>query len=436
MIQRLYLIINDYRKWFLGIAGIAVARMIGMPLIKTLYDGRIDYDWENKYEQIGNIESDEPYGAKYYLEHIKEIWKDSVILADEKSDYFKTYRNKRCNFLIFNFRGDLNSDFYAILDVLGKGNNIIFCNFSYTYEFSNILSLDYQHNETFYISSFKSVNKPDKATLTYYGNKTEQFDIWQSMLEVNYFEAGNDTIEYGKYGGKGKLENLISTERNEYFAVRRHIGKGKALVNGVPLLYANYVLSVPELTSLSDDMLLNTFDRKLPLVVVCENDRDKGDAESGAKTNMFYVLFSHPATKVALYCLLAMMLFAIFVNSRRRRCPQKELNVQENSSLNYVRHLATLYSAKTDYKELLEIEQRKIMYNLRKEYRFDISTHGFTRPSEFAEKVAKSKNLDAAPIHEALETLESLVSGSATVSRNSYITCLQMLSETVYKTDK
>ena len=128
-------------------------------------------------------------------------------------------------------------------------------------------------------------------------------------------------------------------------------------------------------------------------------------------------------------CATGQRVLAIFVNGRRRRRAETVHEKAQNSSINYIRHLATIYTDETNYNELLRIEKRVLLYRLRKEYYFDMRTRDFTEVSQFAEHIATTKGLRLENIKEVLNTLEELTASGVEVDARSYRLCLGQLSQ-------
>ncbi len=118
---------------------------------------------------------------------------------------------------------------------------------------------------------------------------------------------------------------------------------------------------------------------------------------------------------------------ALIANTRRRRRAETLNKKAQNSSINFIRHLATIYTDDTDYRELLRIEKRVLLYKLRKEFYFDMRTRDFSEVSQFASILAASRGLNEERVKEVLSTLEELTASGVQVDAKSYRLCLELL---------
>ena len=222
---------------------------------------------------------------------------------------------------------------------------------------------------------------------------------------------------------------MISIDDERDVAARREIGYGCITFISSYAFFSNYGVQNEDLRLGMEHVMKNTFDNSLPLVIVYSNN-DEEKEESDININMiFEVLLKNPSSALFLWLLFAALILAIFINGRRRRRAEDVKKKTRNSSINFINHLATIYTDDTDYAELLRIEKRVLLYKLRKEYYFDMRTRDFTQISQFAEHIANSKGLNIDHVREVLNTLEELTDFSVQVDATSYRLCINQLEE-------
>ena len=217
---------------------------------------------------------------------------------------------------------------------------------------------------------------------------------------------------------------LISFNDKYDVVARRDIGKGYVtLTFNDYLFFTNYAVQNKDLRIGMEHIMECTFDKSLPLIIIYNDYEDENDTDG----TPFMVLLKHPATALFLWLLCAALALVIIFNTRRRRRPENVNKKVKNSSINFIRHLATIYTDDTDYRELLRIEKRVLLYKLRKEFYFDMRTRNFSEVSQFASILAANRGLNEEHVKEVLSTLEELTASGVQVDAKSYRLCLEQL---------
>lgn len=418
---------------------ICVLCLICLPYGKRIIDQIPEYKWNTS--NIGEKESKEPFGAKYLDEYLHEYWKGKVYVTENVDSAIEEHKKKRANYLIISAPYYFVSTHTArIISMVDKGNNILLASPN---EFAGIeenFSIDIQEKtwdeRDFDIKDF--LRNPDarKRTELFIMNndnkKLERIRIWDNMFSATMASAlGTDSDSKeadSSYSNipQGTYTSLITIcDQYRDLAALRKIGKGRITFCSSLAFFCNYGVKDEGLRKGMEHIMKNTFDRSLPLVIVYKGTQI---SEEGESTSAFMVLLEHPATALFLWLLVAALLLAIFINGRRRRRAEPIRKKSRNSSIDYIKHLATIYTNSTDYNELLKIEKRVLLYKFRKEYYFDTRTRNFSSISQFAEHVAVSKHLDAAKVRSILDTLEELSTTTGQVDAKSYRLCLEQLS--------
>lgn len=419
----------------------AALAVLGIALTALGYvylDTHRTYDWDS-YE-FGYIQPTSPFGAYYLKEFLEEEWDDEIIYEGGYVDYDKYLSDKKkYNVLSFdNSAFDYNDEtnkydivsdeIKSIVSLLNNGNNFIFA--AENVDFITFFGLDIDTDKAFSITDFDNKeNIPDNVGITTTLGDTI-CHLWSNMIST-YFAGRTKKSKYEEYLRDIPHREQTTLLRNgkRAICVRNKVGKGNATFVGSQLLFSNYGVSREDTKQAIRYIIDNTFDKSLPLLVIFKDyeDIEQSTDTSVDRSNILDVLLANPGTNLAITILLITFILTLLFNSRRRRRAEEERKRERNSSINYTKHLASLYDQTSDYKELLITEQRMLLYNLRKEYRFDISTHSFTRPSEFAPMIAKSKSLDQKQVDEALRTIEYYTEKNGAINERIYIKCIEAI---------
>ena len=410
-----------------GIA-VCVVCIFLFPYGKRLYDQFPRYEWEPNHQ--GNVKNKEAFGAKYLDEYLHETWLGKIYV-ESGAGVLDKYRKKNVNYLFIN---DFEKDSATIAHIISMANNgsrfIYVETDNYFIENLNIFALE--NSPTFDIKDFQREPNAQRRETLYLKNgaKASTIKIWNAMIgfEMNAADSIRSPLDlhYDCYNGipRGTYTSLISRGNGYDIAARRNIGKGCITIVYSFAFFTNYAASDDDMRKGMEHVMDATFDKRLPLVIVYNEEESAGNFTGGSS---FSVLLSHPCTALFLWLLLLALLLAIFVNGRRRQRAESEHKKSANSSISYIRHLATIYTKDTDYSELLKIEKRVLLYKLRKEYYFDMRTRDYTEVSQFAEHIANTKHLDKEAVKEVLTSLEELTAPGVQVDDKAYRVCLEQI---------
>lgn len=413
---------------------------IALTVIGYVYlDTHRTYDWSGF--DFGYSKQTSPRGAYYLKEFLKEEWEGEIIYDGYGVDYNEYLSDKKQKYNVLSFdysafefneetkKYDIVSDeLNSIVSLLNKGNNFIFA--ADSEDLYTLLGLYSETNLIFAISDFDDKEHiPDSIGIMTMSDDTI-CHLWDNMISKYYTSRVKDN-PYEKYLHNIPHRRVTTLLKNgeKPLCIRNQVGNGYATFVGSELLFSNYGVSREDTKQAIRYIIDNTFDKSLPLLVIFKDyeDIEQETDTSVERSNILDVLLANPGTNLAITILLITFLLTLLFNSRRRRRAEEERKRERNSSINYTKHLASLYDQTSDYKELLITEQRMLLYNLRKEYRFDISTHSFTRPSEFAPMIAKSKSLDQKQVADALRTLEYYTEKDGAINERLYIKCIEAI---------
>lgn len=431
MMNKIFTFMTRHTAMIYGGIAVCVVCIFLFPYGKRLYDQFPRYEWEPNHQ--GNVKNKEAFGAKYLDEYLHETWLGKIYVETEE-DALRKFRNKRANYLFFNNYDKDSLEIANIISNANKGNRYIFVGTN-TDLIENLDINATAGNEYFDIKEFHYGNHERKTLIIKNGKgkSTTSIRLWGEMAYDNFMSSALDqdsiivhTPFYHCYGNlpKGTYTPLISLTSGYDIAARRNIGNGCITIVYSFAFFTNYAASDDDMRKGMEHVMNATFDKRLPLVIVYNEEESSGNLTGGSS---FSVLLSHPCTALFLWLLLLALLLAVFVNGRRRQRAESEHKKSANSSISYIRHLATIYTKDTDYSELLKIEKRVLLYKLRKEYYFDMRTRDYTEVSQFAEHIANTKHLDKEAVKEVLTTLEELTAPGVQVDDKAYRVCLEQI---------
>lgn len=405
MINRLKEWLEEHSKRLYAVLGIIILLAVGVPVIHYVVGQRVKYDWGH-YE-FAKKESKQPLGAFYVKQYLEETLGYEII--DDKKKAERLWKSGKCNVLEYCNRDLKQSD-------VKKGTNVLHladgCESYY-----DINTRPYKY---FMIDDFKEQDESIKKVPLYKPGGKQRGDaelhIWNNML--GYYFLPTDV----------KLEQLLVDDRDCCYAIRLKMGKGTVTLVGSKFLVSNYALSKEDTRKAFEEMVEGTFDKSKPVYIdYIDRGFEDGEFDIPEEESAFIVLLQNPKTALAMYIMVGVLLLFVVMNSRRRRAPVADAPRDKNMSISYVRHIATLYDANSDYKELLIIEQRELLYKLRKDFRFEPSTSDYTLPSQYASLVARTKGWNEEQFVTLTRYMEELTSRDGAVSRKEYEYCMKMI---------
>lgn len=436
--------LNKHATWIYIAAGICIVCVLLIPYGKRLYNQIPQYEWEEK--QMGSTKSKEPFGAKYLDEYLHDYWKGKLYVEADADSAFAKFGKKKANYLFVNsgYQVADSAHIFQLISMANTGNRVLIADMEY--EIARRLLIETWRGESDYFNIQDFLDRENEISrISLYlceksNGKPDSIMVWENMVTeticiLQEDSLQNDTTEDGIviadeycdfYGDLplGSYTPLISFNDKWDVAARRDIGKGSITLSfNNHLFFTNYAVQNKDLRIGMEHIMECTFDKSLPLIIIYNDYEDENDTDG----TPFMVLLKHPATALFLWLLCAALALAIIFNTRRRRRPENVNKKVQNSSINFIRHLATIYTDDTDYRELLRIEKRVLLYKLRKEFYFDMRTRDFSEVSQFASILAANRGLNEERVKEVLSTLEELTASGVQVDARSYRLCLEQL---------
>lgn len=453
--------LKEHKNTLMGVLFVILLSASGV-VAYIYYSNNKTYDWDT--DNYGYIDSDAAFGAKYLMEFLQEEWKGEIITVTSYEDFCEEYSSSCKNYNLLLLNQDIEPNNYILqveeseeyeldsiatdeyeeeqeetseipeaLDVIAKkissGSNAII---NTSDNLGDYFGIESGFVGGFWIYTIK--NNPQDITPWDITNDSNRIvcHLWSDMFERRYERKISDnqyTEQLFPNIDHKQTYPLVIDEHKGIVGLLNHIGKGRVSFIGTKALFSNYGMSREETREMVRYIMDRTFDETLPLIVIADSHSANSNYQDydSSHIDLLSVMLSHSGTALAVWLLLALLLLTLIFNARRRRNAVEENDRQRNASINYTKHLASLYDADSDYKELLITEQRMLLYKFRKDYRYDIRTHSFTLPSQFAPMIAQSQSLDENQVSEALKSLEYYANKEGTVSERWYIKCIESI---------
>ena len=436
--------LNRHATWIYILAGICIVCVLLLPYGKRIYDQIPQYEWEEGH--MGSTKSKEPFGAKYLDEYLHDYWKGKLYVEADADSAFAKFGKKKANYLFVNSGYQVTDSAHIIqlISMANTGSRVLIADTEY--EIARRLLIESWRGESDYFNIQDFLDKGNEISRTSLylceksNGKPDSIMVWENMVTeticiLEEDSLQNDTTQdsivvaeaYSDFYGDlplGSYASLISFNDKWDVAARRDIGNGCITLSFTRLfLFTNYAVQNKDLRIGMEHVMERTFDRSLPLVIIYNDHEEANDFEG----TTFMVLMKHHATALFLLLLCAALALALIANTRRRRRAETVNKKAQNSSINFIRHLATIYTDDTDYRELLRIEKRVLLYKLRKEFYVDMRTRDFSEVSQFASILAASRGLNEERVKEVFSTLEELTASGVQVDAKSYRLCLELL---------
>lgn len=410
------------------IIGVIIAIVIG--LLSLVFEIRTvpDYDWYDKYD----YDSKEPNGLWLFSELLKTSYGEDNIIINEADSLYLPDGKKNLYLIIGGNISYTQKQNENLIKYIEDGNSALIITSStdlripldtfYSQELymvEDTLSLSHtlikNDGDTIYVEDDDYSNYDD----SYYENPSD------SILFINrYISTISDTIlhidterfdstfsdhVYSNYHNELKklakttfahlgdlpdirvesihYEELLYTTESRAFFSKMKLGKGELYVHTVPLLLTN-IGSRQEYYLDHANNILSHFD---PEKVVVDKPRinfNFGNDE--IKKSPIAFILKTPSLAWAYYLLLAsLLLFVIFRSKRLQRViPLIEKN--ENTSLQYIKTLSTLYQSHEQNNKLV-VHMRDVFYNkIKSKYFLDHTIAGYveqlSRKTKISEK--------------------------------------------------
>ncbi len=372
------------------------------------------YNWD--LCKLGDPKSEDPFGTQYFDRYLQDTYPAGFqVVKDSVAKVLKEQKGEPCNYLIVGcgygvMREEVWKD--EVWKAAQRGNHIVVACPIYWNEEYNSIQLTEHH--LFDKSDFHDhkARMRAKSIATQKGDSTDTPNVYESFCNYTIVSSGD-------------YEAVLADQRtpSETYVHLLHVGKGTITHVGIQALVSNYTLSDPQMMRLTEHTLHACTDTSLPMQRIWQHNHNgnySNTVDYDRGESMFYVFLTHSPLKLTLVLLLTATLMMLVFNIRRRQRAEEPQPRERNSSLSYIKHMATLFNDKTNHQGLLRTEMRRLMTVLRREFRFEQATLSYTLPSQYASLIAARTGIQASFVREKLEYAERLLKDSH-VSQQEYI---------------
>jgi hypothetical protein len=335
------------------------------------------YNWYESYEP----ESDQPYGTMVINKLLTDYSKDGKLekIDGPMHDRLQPSQADGSSAYVFIGRSLFLSEQGAdtLLDFVKRGNKALISakglpeqlinelsDLGCTYETYGELTEgedDSTAHLNFYHPQFKEVSGYDYS-----------FFIQDRMMEYTwfYFKTGNicdtgNVVNYLGYMGNHKV-NFI----------RIPYGKGEFLLHSTPLVFTNYYMVSKKGVEYADKVfshLVNEATGEKPALTVywdSYHNMPMYDGEEGTskRETPLRFLLSQQTLKWALYLTLILLLVYIVFRSKRKQRVIPVLEEKENTSLEFVQTIGTLYFLQNEHRKLALQKMKLFLQYIRNRY--------------------------------------------------------------------
>ncbi len=325
------------------IIALVLAMVLGFIYLRNTYFPK--YSWYENYSKT----SEEPYGMKLFYDVLKGQEFPLTVLYNRNYQILDT--NQQNSTLVYvGHEYDIDSvDVHYLLKFVEKGNRVFVTSnitpLKILREFvpvgDTISGCDSRRDSVVYISyANKNVPFPGRARFTFLNLKDTVANDW-SVYGQTYFKQLHD------YYGFEAFSFLNDTSVNAFYISH---GKGRFYFHANPVLFTNYYF-VQEKGYHHAVNILSQLHHGPIYWDEPYNYKPGTNSESVGRSPLKF-LFSHPYLKWAWYLLLATILLYLVFRSKREQRIIPLLPTNENSTIEYVKAIGTLYFKSSEQKHI------------------------------------------------------------------------------------
>ena len=359
---------------------IAVTLFIAMILFSEIQSPR-RFSWNLTY----NPEDDNPFGTILFDSIMKSSMPKGYDVTNKTLYQLSTDGHKgRRNILVLGGNVSLShTDFKALMNMARSGDNIMFItDGTKTEKESDILGFN-TYCEGFFYNSFKMkfMEKQHFDTIRWCcNNGYSQRDFYINNNLYGYSECDIDpkikiipiSAIYTKDIYDRANDSIIKIDGEEYtsnniVAGKRIVGKGAIMFNTISILFTNYGI----LYSKNLDYIMRTMNLISNAPVVRTYAYTKLAYKD--KQSPFRYLLSKAPLQWALYLTLTLILLLMFFTARRRQRVIPIIKAPKDRSLEYARHIGSLFFKYHDNKDLVRREFSFLAAEMRRKNMIDIT---------------------------------------------------------------
>ncbi|MEY4541418.1 MAG: hypothetical protein RLZZ306_3175 [Bacteroidota bacterium] len=384
-------------------------------------------DWTPTFSNKDNI----PYGCELLYKVLPDVFPNQKI-SDEKVPIFSKKKNvklpPKSNYLYVYryFRADSLS-LVKLLNYVQKGNSVFIAS-------ENFFGLDDTLNfETSYVQDL-ALN--DSVSINFVNTtlrKSRDYKFQKQSADT-YFEI-NDSI-------KNENTFIVLGKNSKGFPnfIQVNFGKGSFYLNSVPMAFTNFYMVkndnsdyvfkalsyLPEQQTFWDEYV-NVMSISKTAKSTSKSRDAKG--ESDVEESPFYFIVSQPALKWAYFItLVALLVYLIFEGKRRQRIIPI-IETPQNTSLQFVETIGSLYYNQKDHKSIAEKKITHLMAYIRT--KFYLKTTEIDQ--EFKSDLSNKSGISSKEINDLFDYI-SFIQNNDYIAENQLITLNKQI-ENFYRND-
>lgn len=381
---------SNKRTWVI-IGSVLV--LIGL-IMTLLYEFREipDVEWKVKYD----LDDKDPYGYWLFENLMKEVFDSSTIVRPDSTFSFDDYHQEKS--LYVKISGNFNPDLQEVKKLhnyLERGNEALIITNRLSGAMDSIIN-----GQDYYLYSWR-----DTMISVFWEEEELQKDsVGQNYL--HYYEELQDPRKtrfqrFDQFYNDTIPSNTrwLATD-HEYFLIygRFNLETSPIFIHSVPELFSNLALRQKDMVA----HLINTMSYFNPAIVILD---DRKDVNSGSikrdESPMDYVL-SQTSLRWAYYLGVLTLLLYIVFRSRRRQRIIPLLESYDNTSLDHVSMIASLYESQQQHGFL--INHMKSIFYQKMEDRYFISA----TDKDYVNKLSKKCKIPKAEIEILLNRFDKV----------------------------
>ena len=318
-----------------------------------------------------------------------------------------------------------DTDVATILKMVERGNRILLASESLE-ELADTLDLftTYEYND---MSIMQHARKGlGRDTIVWLRDSLfdeRDFMVYPQLL--NWTICGSvDTIDFRLPDNCRALSGLDSHGTDHATAVSIPVGEGEIIWASTPLLFTNYGI-------LDRDNYLYVFRllSQLGRLPVVRTEAYNPKAEDEAEQTPLRYILSQPPLRWALYLtLLTLLLFMVFTARRRQRVIPV-IKAPENRSLEFVRHIGTLYALRKDYRDIVLKKYAYFAEELRRVLHIDLTDA--SADDRHLQRLFEQTGIERQKLEELVHGLRRLAAQEGQISEDEMTRYLRQMNEVI-----
>ncbi len=433
---------------------IALIVVLIVGLLFTLYFFYIrpytpKYKWTASYY----YNDDEPYGTEILYKSLKASHKKADFNLINKSfdKQFKWEGTNNCYIFIGNNYRLTESESDRLFSFIEKGNVAFICTEDLNWNTVRKIfpeketdnekietatdSLNDEESEEVYFIDYNSYKKRVKVHFIDSLQTTHAYSFHYQYLkdtmEYYFFSLHPELIDKEKYTYK-PISYIDSIQNLNYISVK--YGKGELYLHANPIFFTNYFLATVNGYNHANEALAFVGKRKIywdEINKTQDYNLDDNYFNYSGERSPFRYLLSQKSFRWAWYLLLTTIALFLIFGSKRRQKAIPLMGADKNSSLDYVKAVASLYYQPRSHSAITEEMWHLFCVFVKTKYGIDFKND----EKQQMEALSKASKVDLRTIKKIVK-LKNEIIYMFDGSKNAKLNTLQQLLEEFYKKTK